>query len=220
MRRAVAVFSIGFMAGAASFAALIWYLSQSAPTPKPQIAVNAPPARAPADAPPAASAVARAPAAAPAVPGVSESARQAPSGKLIVPVSGIPASALQDTYNQKRGSDRIHEALDILAPKGTPVVAAADGSVRKLFTSKPGGLTLYQFDPTESFVYYYAHLDGYAPNIVEGSVVKQGQLLGYVGSTGNADPNAPHLHFAIFKLKPDKHWWEGTPINPYPLLTQ
>lgn len=212
MRRGLAIFVIGFMVGAASFGALIWYLSQSASTPKPQIAVNAPPAPTPpaSPGPPAAAAPAGAP----------EPAAQGPSGKLIVPVSGIPASALHDTYNEKRGSDRIHEALDILAPKGTPVVAAADGTIRKVFTSKPGGLTLYEFDPTESFAYYYAHLDSYAPNIAEGSVVKRGQLLGYVGSTGNADPNAPHLHFAIFKLKPDKHWWEGTPINPYPLLTQ
>ena len=89
----------------------------------------------------------------------------------------------------------------------------------KLFTSKAGGLTVYQVDPSQNYAYYYAHLDRYADGLTEGKVLKKGDVLGYVGTTGNADPNTPHLHFAIFELGPEKHWWQGTPINPYPLLT-
>jgi murein DD-endopeptidase MepM/ murein hydrolase activator NlpD len=139
-------------------------------------------------------------------------------GSLLVPVEGIKASALTDTFDQPRGTQRHHEALDIMAPKGTKVLATADGKVVKLFTSKPGGLTVYQFDPSEKYAYYYAHLDRYAEGVQEGSVLKRGDLVGYVGSTGNADPNAPHLHFAVVELTPEKQWWKGTPVNPYPLL--
>ena len=125
---------------------------------------------------------------------------------------------LSDTFTQSRGSDRRHDAIDILAPRGTPVLAVADGRIEKLFLSKPGGRTIYQFDPEGRVAYYYAHLDAYAPQLSEGQRVKRGQVIGYVGSTGNADPQAPHLHFAIFLLGPQKRWWEGTPVNPYPLL--
>jgi murein DD-endopeptidase MepM/ murein hydrolase activator NlpD len=138
--------------------------------------------------------------------------------KLLVPVEGIQYAKLTDTFDQPRGQERHHEALDIMAPKGTPVRAAGDGKVVKLFDSKPGGLTLYQFDPNEQHAYYYAHLDRYADGVKEGMQLKRGELLGYVGATGNADPNAPHLHFAVVALTPEKQWWKGTPINPYPLL--
>jgi murein DD-endopeptidase MepM/ murein hydrolase activator NlpD len=141
-------------------------------------------------------------------------------GKLMVPVDGIAFKQLSDTYDQPRGSERHHEALDILAPKGTKVFATADGKVVKLFTSKPGGLTLYQFDPTEKYAYYYAHLDRYAEGLQEGATVKRGDLIGYVGTTGNAAPDTPHLHFAVFELTPEKQWWKGTPVNPYPLLAE
>ena len=137
---------------------------------------------------------------------------------LTMPVKGVLPTALTDTYTQKRGSDRIHEALDIMAPRGTEVVAAVDGRIVKLFNSKPGGLTIYQFDRAARYAYYYAHLDRYADGITEGKEVARGELIGYVGSTGNADPAAPHLHFAIFELGPEKRWWEGRPVNPYPLL--
>ena len=142
----------------------------------------------------------------------------APEGKLLIPVEGIKAAQLSDTYDQPRGSERHHEALDIMAPKGAKVFAVADGKVAKLFNSKPGGLTIYQFDPTDKFAYYYAHLDRYAENLKEGQALKRGDLIGYVGSTGNADPAAPHLHFAVFELTPAKQWWKGRPLNPYPLL--
>lgn len=140
--------------------------------------------------------------------------------RLLIPVAGVRASQLTDTYGDRRGATRPHEALDIMAPRGTPVLAAADGKIVKLFDSKPGGLTIYQFDPDETLAYYYAHLDRYAPGIAAGVQVKQGELIGYVGSTGNASPEGPHLHFAIFRLGAEKHWWQGTPINPYPLLAR
>lgn len=137
---------------------------------------------------------------------------------LLIPVSGVATAQLVDSFQDGRGSTRLHEAIDILAPTGTPVLATADGRIVKLFTSVPGGLTIYQFDTAETRAYYYAHLDRYAEGIVEGLLVKRGDLLGYVGSSGNANPAAPHLHFAIFLLGPEKHWWQGTAINPYPLL--
>lgn len=141
-----------------------------------------------------------------------------PSQPLLLPVGGVQSAQLVDTYTQSRGEGRSHDAIDIMAPRGTPVYAVEDGRVAKLFLSKPGGITLYQFDPSERVAYYYAHLDGYADGIVEGKLLKRGELIGYVGSTGNANPSAPHLHFAVFALGPDKKWWQGTAINPYPLL--
>jgi murein DD-endopeptidase MepM/ murein hydrolase activator NlpD len=139
-------------------------------------------------------------------------------GALLIPVTGIVTAQLNDTFNDKRGTDRIHEALDILAPLKTPVVAVDDGKVVKFFDSVPGGLTVYQYDVSGTFAYYYAHLDSYAAGLEEGQELKRGDLLGYVGATGNADPLAPHLHFAIFLLGPQKQWWKGTAINPYPLF--
>jgi murein DD-endopeptidase MepM/ murein hydrolase activator NlpD len=137
----------------------------------------------------------------------------------MIPVAGIRAGQLFDTFAQARGGGRPHDAIDILAPRGTPVFAVDDGKIVKLFNSKPGGLTVYQFDASEKFAYYYAHLDRYAPGLAEGQQLKRGELVGYVGSSGNANPAAPHLHFAIFVLGPEKHWWQGTAINPYPFLT-
>jgi murein DD-endopeptidase MepM/ murein hydrolase activator NlpD len=139
---------------------------------------------------------------------VDADAQQLASFRLTVPV---------DTYNQRRGI-RPHEALDISAPRGTQVIAAGDGRVVKLFRSLAGGLTVYQFDPSERFAYYYAHLDHYAQGLTEGTILKRGDAIGAVGSTGNARDDSPHLHFAIFKLGPEKKWWKGSPINPFPLL--
>ncbi|MFL6675722.1 MAG: M23 family metallopeptidase [Massilia sp.] len=151
------------------------------------------------------------------VPDLAPAPAAAP-GKLLVPVEGIKASELADTFDQPRGKERQHQALDIMAPKGRKVLAAGDGKVVKLFNSKPGGLTVYQFDPDEKYAYYYAHLDRYAEGLKEGATLRRGDLVGYVGSTGNADPKAPHLHFAVVALTPEKQWWKGTPINPFPLL--
>ena len=135
---------------------------------------------------------------------------------LLIPVASVQASDLQDTYLQARGGGaREHEALDIAAPRGTPVLAVEDGRIAKKFTSQPGGLTVYHFDEAREFAYYYAHLDSYAEDLREGMPVRKGQVIGYVGSTGNATPEAPHLHFAIFRLGPEQQWWRGTPINPF-----
>lgn len=153
----------------------------------------------------------------PAVPTRVIASAPAPSG-LIVPVSGIRADQLTNTFDDARGSERMHEALDIMAPTGTPVLAVADGHIEKLFTSDAGGLTIYQFEPSGRHAYYYAHLQAYASGLREKQVIKRGEVIGYVGSTGNADPAAPHLHFAVFELGPEKQWWKGTPLNPYPLL--
>ena len=134
---------------------------------------------------------------------------------LTVPVSAVVAAQLTDNYFQPRAGGASHEALDIMAPRGTPVLAVEDGRVAKLFLSKAGGITLYQFDPGTEYVYYYAHLDRYAEGVAEGAAVLKGQVIGYVGSTGNASPDAPHLHFAVFRLGPERQWWRGTPINPF-----
>ena len=137
---------------------------------------------------------------------------------LHLPVQGISRKDLRDTFNDARGSSRAHQALDILAPRQTPVLAVQDGTVAKLFTSKAGGLTIYQFEPSQTFCYYYAHLDGYAEGLHEGQTVQRGQVIGYVGTTGNAPADTPHLHFAIFRLTPERQWWKGDPIDPYPVL--
>ncbi|MDQ3283079.1 MAG: M23 family metallopeptidase [Acidobacteriota bacterium] len=142
-----------------------------------------------------------------------------PRVSVMIPVLGIDFTALHDDYEQPRGGGRTHHALDILAPRGTPVVAAVDGTIRKLFTSRSGGLTIYQFDLKEERVYYYAHLDRYADGLAEGQKVKQGTVIGYVGTSGNAPPDTPHLHFSVETLPPTKEWWKGVPMNPYPLLT-
>ena len=138
---------------------------------------------------------------------------------LLFPVPGVARSALRDNFDEGRGS-RKHEALDIMAPRGTAVVAVDSGRVAKLFTSAAGGIAVYQFDRDEKYAYYYAHLDRYAAGIAEGKWVERGETLGYVGSSGNAKPDAPHLHFTIFRLGPDKKWWKGTAVNPYRFLAQ
>ena len=139
--------------------------------------------------------------------------------RLLIPVQGVRATDLQPTFHTQRGT-REHEALDVLAPKGTPVLAVEDGEIVKLFYSVRGGKTIYQFDPSRRYCYYYAHLDRYASGLTEKQQVSQGQVIGYVGSTGNASADAPHLHFAIFKLTAEQRWSEGTPIDPYPALTR
>lgn len=148
----------------------------------------------------------------------------APSGdlagrNLLIPVQGLRRDQLADTYDDARGGGlRRHEAMDIMAPRNTPVLAVEDGRIAKLFASAQGGLTIYQFDPTETYAYYYAHLESYARDLKEGDRVRRGQVIGYVGSSGNANPAGPHLHFAIFRLTPEKRWWKGDPINPFGLL--
>ena len=152
-----------------------------------------------------------------AVPASGDAATMTGEG-LLLPVQGITAAQLQDTFTDARSGGRVHDAIDIMAPAGTPVLAVADGTVEKLFESKLGGTTLYQFNPERTLAYYYAHLQAYAPGIAEKQALKRGQVIGYVGTTGNADPDGPHLHFAIFELGPEQQWWKGSAINPYPQL--
>ncbi|MCU1273663.1 MAG: hypothetical protein JWO48_1094, partial [Bryobacterales bacterium] len=133
-------------------------------------------------------------------------------GEISPPISGLRAEDIHDTFNEGRGRGRAHEATDIMSARGTPILAVTAGTIRKLFTSRAGGLTVYQFDSAADYCYYYAHLDRYAEGLTEGMAVKRGDRIGYVGSTGNADAAAPHLHFAIFRLGPEKQWWKGTPI--------
>jgi murein DD-endopeptidase MepM/ murein hydrolase activator NlpD len=133
---------------------------------------------------------------------------------LLIPVRGLDADDLVSSFADARGRRR-HEAIDILAPRGSDVLAVEDGKIAKIFTSEAGGLTLYQIDPSETYVYYYAHLDSYAPGLKEGSSLRKGDVVGAVGTTGNAPENTPHLHFAIAKLDPDKRWWGGTALDPF-----
>jgi murein DD-endopeptidase MepM/ murein hydrolase activator NlpD len=142
-----------------------------------------------------------------------------PAG-LAIPVQGLKPDQLSDTYTQARaGGARSHDAIDIMAPEGTPVLAAADGTVEKLFFSQGGGgITVYIRSPDQRWTYYYAHLQGYAPGLAEGQKVRRGQVIGRVGHTGNANPAGPHLHFAINRMEPGQKWYDGTPTNPYPLL--
>jgi peptidoglycan LD-endopeptidase LytH len=161
------------------------------------------------------------PAVAPEAPAAAAGAALeiAPSG-LAIPVAGIRAGQLSDTFTQARaGGARPHDAIDIMAPRGTPVVAAAAGTVEKLyFSNGGGGITAYVRSPDRRWTYYYAHLNAYAPGLREGRRVARGDPIGTVGFTGNANPAGPHLHFAIHAMGPDERWWQGRAINPYPLL--
>lgn len=142
-----------------------------------------------------------------------------PTG-LAIPVAGVRPGQLADTFSQARaGGERMHDAIDIMAPRGTPVVAAAPGRVEKLYFSEGGGgVTTYVRSPDGKWVYYYAHLDRYAPGLREGQEVARGTPIGFVGSSGNASPDGPHLHFAISRMEPGESWYQGRPVNPYPLL--
>ena len=144
-----------------------------------------------------------------------------PPGALTVPVAGVKAADLVDTFTQARaGGARRHDAIDIMAPTGTPVVAAAPGVVEKIFYSDAGGKTLYVRTSDGTRIHYYAHLDQYAPSIAEGDRVRAGERLGTVGYSGNANPDAPHLHFEVMATTPDREWFEeNSALNPYPLLT-
>ena len=141
-----------------------------------------------------------------------------PAG-LAIPVVGVKASDLVDTYDAARAGGRRHDANDIMAAEGTPVIAAADGTIEKLFFSNGGGgITIYERATDPKWQYYYAHLSAYAPGLHEGQQVKRGQVIGRVGHTGDASASGPHLHFAVNAMGQGQRWWQGAPINPYPLL--
>jgi murein DD-endopeptidase MepM/ murein hydrolase activator NlpD len=154
--------------------------------------------------------------------GLPTAAREAPpedlrQRALQFPVAGVPR-VLTDSFDDPRSGARLHHAVDIMAPRGSPVRAVDEGTIVKLASGRAGGTTVYQYDPAERYCYYYAHLQGYAPGLREGQKVARGDVIGYVGTTGNAPARAPHLHFAIFRLDDRKEWWNGMPVNPYPLL--
>lgn len=153
------------------------------------------------------------PSAPPAVEGVADGAT------LAVPVAGVARNRIADSWGDPRGEGaRAHHGTDIMAPGGTPVVAAAPGRVEKLFTSDLGGLTLYVRSPGGRWIYYYAHLAGYAPGLAEGQAVARGQRIGFVGDTGDAGAGNTHLHFGLQRMAPGEGWWQGRAVNPYPLL--
>jgi peptidoglycan LD-endopeptidase LytH len=154
---------------------------------------------------------------APPAPSAPASAPGA-AARLLIPVQGVAATSLVDTYEHARGEGRRHDAIDIMAPRGTPVLAAADGVVMKLFQSDLGGTTLYQLASDDRTIYYYAHLDRYAPRMSEGRMLRRGEVLGYVGNTGSAGPGNYHLHFEVSTTDDPARYWGGVPQNPYPLL--
>lgn len=215
----------GFAVGAATVLLIVWLygggLTGGAPgetspgTPSPVSPITQTPQTPAPGTPPAAAPQARVQ---PPPPMLARPPADLVRRNLLVPVQGVPRTELQDTFDDARGQGRVHNAIDIMAPQNTPVLATEDGRIAKLFTSNLGGLTVYQYDPTETFCYYYAHLDHYSPDLHEGAQVSRGQVIGYVGSTGDASPSAPHLHFEILRLKADKKWWQGESINPYPIL--
>ena len=137
---------------------------------------------------------------------------------MAIPVAGMTVDQLQDTFDEGRSSGRVHRALDILAPRGTPVVAADSGRILRVKFNSLGGNTIYATDPLGRVVYYYAHLDAYRSGLAEGAAVARGDTLGFVGTTGNAPKDTPHLHFQVMRMPPDGKYWDGEAINPYPLF--
>ena len=186
---------------AAGFAALSGCYSAYVPDPEPRAPV---------------------PPAAPAAPVVSASdIVYFEDHPLMVPVDGVSPRDLRDSFNDPRGDGRTHRALDILAPRGTAVVAAIDGEIFRLRQGGAGGIAAYLVDDSRRYVYYYAHLEHYSDVITEGLKVKQGSVIGYVGTSGNAPPNTPHLHFQVMRLAPDQRdWWNGTPVDVRSLMTR
>jgi peptidoglycan LD-endopeptidase LytH len=208
----VACFAAGMMTG--------WWLHGGPPTPAVSVAtepavIDAAPAKTSAE-PRGATPPSRAREAVATSGNASEEAFEALRQRVLrVPIDNADVGRLKGMFAEKRGSNRAHEAVDILAPRNSPIHAVEDGTIEKLFTSKAGGLTIYQFDPTARYCYYYAHLESYASGLHEGQHVARGEIIGYVGTSGNAPANTPHLHFTIFELGRGKRWWEGKPIDPY-----
>ncbi|HEX6913117.1 MAG TPA: M23 family metallopeptidase [Longimicrobium sp.] len=151
-------------------------------------------------------------------PSSSGEAVMAPGASLLIPVRGIRPEQLRDSYNDARSGGRVHNAIDIMAPAGSPVVAAADGTIHRLRTGGLGGVTLYQLGADGRTLFYYAHLQRYAAGVREGMPVRQGEVIAYVGDTGNAGPGNYHLHFSVGRLTNMERWWESENVNPFPLL--
>ncbi len=230
----------------ASVGAIVWFLNvrygstpvtpiETQPTLEPISNANAPSIATPEATPTAATVETPAPTASleptppqqdsSAVPGVQENGASLPPVSssqtqplLLVPVQGVRAEDLRDTYTEARSEGRTHNAIDIIAPRGTPVLAAADGPIVKLFQSVPGGITIYQLATDNKTILYYAHLERYADGLAEGRFARRGEVIGYVGDTGNAGAGNYHLHFSVSITDDPKRWWAGTNVNPYPLL--
>jgi murein DD-endopeptidase MepM/ murein hydrolase activator NlpD len=218
----IAAFVLGIGVGAAGIGFALWSTgtlqTAYAPPWKRPLAPQTAPAP-PAGDTSASAQLQRPPVPPPENPAASEGSadRSAPDLRLGMPIVGVDPQKLADTFQEARGGHP-HEALDIPAPRGTPVRAVAEGNVAKLFNSKDGGLTVYQFDDTQQYNFYYAHLDSYAPGLKEGMLLRKGDTIGYVGTTGDAPQNSPHLHFAVFRLGPEKQWWKGEAVDPLPML--
>jgi len=204
----------------ASFAAGVlvdgWLRTNGPPKPAPGLVSDPVMAAAPRSSRPAAK---TAPASAPPSPAGAAATvgttGDVSNGHLRLPIDGIDIESFKGGFDERRGGDRPHEAVDVLSPRNTPVHAVENGTIAKLFYSKAGGLTIYQFDPSGRYCYYYAHLERYADGLHDGQTIAKGDVIGYVGTSGNAPPDTPHLHFAVFELKGDRKWWQGTPLDPY-----
>jgi murein DD-endopeptidase MepM/ murein hydrolase activator NlpD len=217
--------------------ALIWVLSKRR-QPEQVATVTLPPTASSSTVAPVADSTLAVPAPQPSVESTVEQASQTPlvesklptptpqtspaaptgSPSLLIPVAGVSPEQLRDTFQDARSQRRVHDAIDIPAPRGTPVMAVADGRIVKLFQSVPGGITIYQLAPDNRTIYYYAHLDRYRDGLAEGQLVHRGEVIAYVGDTGNAGAGNYHLHFSILIVSDPKRYWDGTNINPYPLL--
>ena len=204
----------------ASFAAGVlvdgWLRTNGPPKPAPGLVSDPVMAAAPRSSKPAAK---TAPASAPPSPAGAAATvgttGDVSNGHLRLPIDGIDIESFKGGFDERRGGDRPHEAVDMLSPRNTPVHAVENGTIAKLFYSKAGGLTIYQFDPSGRYCYYYAHLERYADGLRDGQTIAKGDVIGYVGTSGNAPPDTPHLHFAVFELKGDRKWWQGTAVDPY-----
>ena len=212
LRFGIITAAFGFLAGVILLAGLAWKFGKVAvDVPAPESIPSTP------SAPPAPIE----PLPPPAIPSLSvdiDPIADLQRRSLEVPVEGVARGALRESFDEMRNGTQKHEGIDILAPRNTPVLAVEDGVIAKLFTSVPGGLTVYQFDPSRTYAYYYAHLERYADGLAEGMRVTRKQVLGYVGTSGNAPKNTPHLHFEISRLTDAKQWWTGTAIDPFRVL--
>lgn len=139
---------------------------------------------------------------------------------LVIPVRGAELAKIEDSFDAPRDGGRRHDAVDILAPRGAAIVAATDGVVLRIGTNALGGNVVWISDAEQRFAFYYAHLDRYARGIATGGRVSRGTVIGYVGTSGNAPPDVPHLHFQVMRVTDTKRWWDGTPVNPFPFLVE
>ena len=211
---------IAIMVVLGALVALVWALSKRSQTEQVAV-VQTPPTANSSSVPPVTEPTLAVPSPVPSVESTVEPTPQttpSASAPLLIPVEGVRPEQLRDTFQDSRSEGRVHDAIDIAAPRGTPVLAATDGRIVKLWQSVPGGTTIYQLGTDEHTIYYYAHLDHYADGMAEGRTVRRGEVIAYVGDTGNAGAGNYHLHFSIAIVSDPKRYWDGTNINPYPLL--